>query len=99
MGSAAKFKPYDTIYNSDRWRVPGQKDIYQAFYRMINGVPFWELYHAPTPKSDPVYVFGGLESFFGAKMKLFYNANNLKKIRTPVRDRIGPRLALWGLTH
>lgn len=97
--AAIKFKPFDTVYNGDRWRVPGQKDVYQALYRTVNGVPFWELYHAPTPKSAPVYVFGGLEDFFGAKLKCFYNANALKKVRTPKKDRVGSRLLLWGLTH
>ena len=94
-----RFKTCDTVYNCDRWRVPGQRDVYIAMYRIVNGVPFWELYHAPTAKSNPVYVFGGLEAFFGAKLKTFYNANGLKKIRTPRKDRIGPRLMLWGLGH
>lgn len=97
--SKPRFKPYDTVYNGDRWRVPGQKDVYQALYRSVNGVAFWELYHAPTPRSKPVYVFGGLETFFGARLKLYYNTYGLKKIRTPMKDRTGPRLLLWGLTH
>ena len=94
-----RFHTCVTIYNGDRWKVPGAKDIYIAYCRTINGVGFWELYHAPTPKLNPVYVFGGLESYFGAKMKNFYNENGLKKIRTPLRDRVGPSLSLWGLTH
>ena len=36
---------------------------------------------------------------FAVQLKNFYNANNLKKVRTPKKDRIGTRLFLWGLTH
>ena len=99
MRSAGKFKTWATIYNGDRWKVPGAKDIYMAHVYETNGIRYWELYHTPSPKSNPVYLFGGLESYFGAKMKGFYNEHGLKKIRTPKRDRIGPSLYLWGLNH
>ena len=99
MRNAAKYRTTDTVYNGDRWRVIGTRRIYQALYRTVNGVPFWELYRVMTPKSKPEYVFGGLEQFFGAKLKDFYNTYALKKIRTPKRDRIGPSLFLYGLTH
>ena len=94
-----KIRTTDTIYNGDRWKVPGSKAIYIAYCRTMTSVRYWELYRVPTPKANPVYVFGGLESYFGAKMKGFYNENALKKMRTPLKDRIGPSLELWGLTH
>ena len=90
-------KTTDIIYNGDRWRVPGSKAVCIAYCRIANGVRFWELYRAPGPAQDPVYLFGGLESYFGAKMKVFCNEHGLKKIRTPKKDRIGPSLMLWGL--
>ena len=92
-------KTTDVIYNGDRWRVPGSKAVYIAYCRTANGVRFWELYRASAPKANPVYVLGGLESYFGARMKGLYNEERLKKIRTPRKDRIGPCLQLWGLNH
>ena len=94
-----KPKTTDTIYNGDRWRDPGSKAIYIAYCRNTNGVGFWELYCVPEPKKAPEYRFGGFDSHFGVKLKNLYNELGLKKIRTPKRDRIGPSLYLWGLTH
>lgn len=99
MQRAAKFKPYDTIYNSDRWRVPGEKDIYFVTVHQFNGVGHWELYHVPKPHDKPELILFALGDCFAVQFKLFYNANPLKKIRTPKRDRIGPSLFLYGLTH
>ena len=94
-----KPKTSDIIYNCDRWRVPGEKEVYIAYGRNSNGVGFWELYRVPEPKKPPEYVFGGFESYFGVKMKNLYNEKGLKKIRTPKKDRIGPCVFLWGLNH
>ena len=96
---ATKYRTCVAVYNGDRWKVPGTSEVYFAYARTVNGVPFWELYHAATPKTQPVYVFGGLDSYFGAKMKNFYNANGLKKVRTLKKDRVGPCVMLWGLAH
>ena len=99
MGNVAKFKPYDTVYHYDRWRVPGEKDVYFVTVRDFNGVGHWELYHVPKPRDKPEFMFRGLGDAFAVQLKNFYNANNLKKVRTPKKDRIGTRLFLWGLTH
>ena len=95
----SKFKPYDTVYNGDRWRVPGQKDVYLAHVHLFNGVNHWELYHAATPRAKPVLVLYELQDNFAVQFKQFYNSSNLKKIRTPVKDRVGPYVVLVGLTH
>ena len=99
MRSAGKFKTWATIYNGDRWKVEGAKDVYLVTVRLFNGVGHWELYHAPTPRAKPVLVFNALGDCFAVRFKSFYNANPLKKIRTPKKDRIGPSLFLYGLTH
>lgn len=99
MRSARKFKPYDTIYNGDRWRVPGRKDVYFVTVRNFNGVNHWELYHYdPTTKKTGLELFA-LQNSFAVQFKKLYNASNMKKIRTPVKDRVGPYVALVGLTH
>ena len=100
MRRTAKFKPYDTIYNSDRWRVTGEKDVYFVTVRPFNGVAHWELYHVPEPRKKPELKLFAIGDSFAVQFKAFYNANPLlKKVRTPKRDRVGPSLFLFGLTH
>lgn len=94
-----KQKPYDFVYNNDRWRVPGTKEVYQVRVREFNGVGHWELYHADHPRAKPEFVFGAIGDAFAVQLKQFYNESALVKVRTPKKDRVGLRLYLWGLTH
>lgn len=96
---APKFRPYDIIYDNDRWRVPGTREVYQAHVHEFNGVGHWELYYAPRPRVKPTFVFGALGDAFAVAFKKFYNQNGLVKVRTPKKDRVGVRLPVWGLTH
>ena len=94
-----KPKTADFVYNNDRWRVPGTKEVYQVRVREFNGVGHWELYHSDSPRHEPRFVFGAIGDRFAVQLKGLYNLGNLVKVRTPVKDRIGPRLYLWGLAH
>ena len=94
-----KPKSCEYVYNNDRWRVPGTKEVYQVHVREFNGVGHWELYHTASPRLNPRFVFDGIGDHFAVQLKNVCNAYRLVKVRTPVKDRIGPRLYLWGLAH
>lgn len=95
MSARRKYAGTEFVYNCDRYRAPGKKDLYMVNIRNTGSIVIAEVYHHPTPKSPGKYLFGGLPNHFAPKLKALITAFKLKKVRRPLKERTGTFVELW----